>query len=673
MYSPNIETGSSFIYRNKQATLESCGPKYVVLEIEDNNSPLTLRIEEFYKDMQDGLVRAPEPQKILVEHCQLTTPQDRYLAKKYEDYIMPLLSETSPCSHKTRQRVIESVATNRGDKDKNKPSPATLYTWYKKFISAKVNRNFAAMVNPHRQKRGRRATPWVQDLFHDIVDRHYLKPEADGALNRKETFDEFSRAFHDELAKLCEDEQQSVKGICNSTCYEMLEDYNPVDVCIARQGYSAAVKRYRCSTEHFVAERPLELVQIDAVHLNLALRNDAGQYLGLVVVYFAIDVCTRAILGYVISVAEQRREELSCAIDLIKSVICPKEKPKHTVNGWPLFGVPEKIQHDSGIFASHHFKAFLQEAGIHTYQNPAGRSWFNALVERFHRTFREQCCKRIPGYVGRRNDEKKDSVNIKATPFATKEQLQQIIEAYILDFYHQNSHKALGGKTPQQACDQLKGHLRLPALSVIQQLDSFGGVLQKAKIQAHKGIQRDNLFYMDTQGRLHRLWEKLGGRKNGRNPEVQFYSSGLDISVIHVVDPFTKTRFSVPCTSIKTKTSISEYKAQKSLFNSKTSRLKKLPESMTSILSDVYEYKQTKEKQKAQKKKARKNKNALTARTDAKNMNKKSSEQLNNIIEQNMAGINEPPPTTEESDEVNSIQKQSRKRSKKAVIKKFEV
>tara|TARA_B110000091_G_C13419277_1_gene311432 strand:- start:13 stop:549 length:537 start_codon:yes stop_codon:yes gene_type:complete len=178
---------------------------------------------------------------------------------------------------------------------------------------------------------------------------------------------------------------------------------------------------------------------------------------------------------------------------------------------------------------------------------------------------------------------------------------------------------------------------------------------------------------MDTQGRLHRLWEKLGGRKNGRNPEVQFYSSGLDISVIHVVDPFTKTRFSVPCTSIKTKTSISEYKAQKSLFNSKTSRLKKLPESMTSILSDVYEYKQTKEKQKAQKKKARKNKNALTARTDAKNMNKKSSEQLNNIIEQNMAGINEPPPTTEESDEVNSIQKQSRKRSKKAVIKKFEV
>jgi putative transposase len=674
MYSPNLEVGSTFLYRGQVATMDTCGSKYLVLEIEGHSSPSTIRIEEFYKDIKDGLVQEAEPQLILAEQYQLTTPEDRSLAKRYEDYITPLLSEAYPGSKVTRQRVINSVAANRGDHGKNKPSQSTLYIWYTKFISPEVNRNFAAMVKPRPKKTGRQATSWVRDLFHDTVNTHYLKPVADGALNRRETFDKFDRAFDRALSQIPEDEKKSVKGICRSVCYEMLEDYNPVDVCIAREGYSSAVKRYRSSTEHFVAERPLELVQIDAVHLNLAIRNDAGQYVGMVVVFFAIDVCTRSILGYTISVAKQRREELSSAIDLIKSVICPKQKPSHTNNEWPLYGIPEKIQHDSGIFASHHFKAFLQEAGIQTYQNPAGRSWFNALIERFHRTFREQCCKKIPGYVGRRNDETKDSVNIKATPYVTSTQLQSLIEAYILDQYHQNPHKGLEGKTPQEKCDQLRCFLRPPSPSVVQQLDSFRGILHKGTIQAHKGIQHNNLFYMDSNGQLQRLWENLGGRRNRKNPVVEFYSSALDISEISVLDPFTKTRFSVPCTKIKTRTSLAEHKARQPLPTKRGAHSKEMPQSMTSILSDINEYKVSKEEQKAQKKRARKSRNtAASAQIDPECTNNKLSEELDHIIDQNLAGINEPPPIMEEKGEASFTQKSSRKRSKKAFISKFEV
>ncbi len=83
---------------------------------------------------------------------------------------------------------------------------------------------------------------------------------------------------------------------------------------------------------------------------------------------------------------------------------------------------------------------------------------------------------------------------------------------------------------------------------MIQKLESFMGVLCRGTIQAHKGIQRDGLFYMDSDKQLQRLWHKLGGSKSRKNPEVQFYRSELDISVISVVDPFTRTRFLVSCT-----------------------------------------------------------------------------------------------------------------------------
>ncbi|QJR80877.1 transposase [Alteromonas pelagimontana] len=643
-----------------------------MLEVEGVPSPATICVEEFYNDVQNGLVQEAEPSTILVNHSELVTEDDRLLAQKYDDYITPLLSEENPCSRETLKQVIDTVAARRGDIDKNKPSTSTLYNWYKKFQSPEVNRNFAALVNPCRKKRGRQASAWVQDLFHDVVDEYYLKPIGDGALSAKETFDKFDRAFQHELLKLPDEDRQSVKGICRSVCYEMLNNYDPVDVCIAREGYSVAVKRYRNSTEHFVAERPLELVQIDAVHLNLALRDDDGNYIGLVVVFFAIDICTRAILSYVISVAKKRREDLSSAIDLIKSGIRPKAKPGHTRNEWPLYGIPNQIQHDSGIFSSNHFKAFLQEAAVHTYQNPAGRSWFNALIERFHRTFRDKCCSKIPGYVGRRKDEIKDSVDIKATPYTTPDQLQRLVEAYILDDYHQKPHKGLGGETPQQACNRLEGFLCPPPPATIQKLENFRGVLCKATIQAHKGIQRDGLFYNDSQGQLLKLWEKLGGPKSQKNPEVQFYRSELDISVISVVDPVTRTRFPVSCTSVKTKTSLAEHKAKQAAKKRGTVHTADLPQTMAPILEEIKEYKA--QKQSESEKNSQKRKQARhSVQQSIETPSPKTPEELNSIIEENTAGINNPPEMVEQTSSFDNTPQHSRKRSKKAIISKFEV
>jgi len=679
MYSPSLEMGSSFLFRGKMVTVGSPVTKYIVLEIEGQQEPLFMTTAKFYEDAQNDLVKEPEAKQILVDFSELITQEERDLAQKYQDYLTPLLSESHPFGMNTRKRVTDQVAAKRGDTDKNKPSPSTLFNWYKKLTSDEVKGNFAAMVAPKRRTRGRQAPDWAQDMFHDFVYEHFLQPIKDRALSKTKTIENFRKAYTKILNDLFETEEDRKKAdlLSESTCYDILTEYDPVEVCIIREGHSVAVKRYRTSTEHFVAERPLELIQIDAVHLNLALRDEDGNYLGMVVVYFAIDVCTRAILGYVISIAKTRREDLSSAVDLIKSVIQPKKKPSHTVNDWPLFGIPEKVQHDSGVFRSEHFQAFLQAAGSHPHQNPAGLSWFNAIIERFHRTFRDQCCKQIPGYEGRRTDETKDTTNIKLVPYATPDQLQRLIEAYILDVYHQTPHKGLGGETPQQACDRLRGFVRLPAPALVQKLMKFRGVKCSGVIQGHKGIEYNGVYYMDTTKKLLKLWDKLGGGKGRQNPRVDFFASDLDISMISVVNPIENRLFEVPCTSVKEKRSLAEHKARK---KNKSGKPVEIAQTMTPIVEEIQGYKEETELKKAKKKRERaqkkREKQVLEdALHDADGGQYISPEKLDDIIEENAAGINEPPELI--NDEGNNVAKnlpeRPKRRSKKIRISKLEV
>ncbi len=207
---------------------------------------------------------------------------------------------------------------------------------------------------------------------------------------------------------------------------------------------------------------------------------------------------------------------------------------------------------------------------------------------------------------------------------------------------------------------------------MIQKLESFMGVLCRGTIQAHKGIQRDGLFYMDSDKQLQRLWHKLGGSKSRKNPEVQFYRSELDISVISVVDPFTRTRFLVSCTSVKTKTSLAEHKAKQAAKKRGTVHTTDSPQTMAPILKEIEEYKA--QKQSESEKNLQKRKKAHhSVQQRMVTPAPRTPEELNNIIEANTAGINNPPEMVEQTSSFDNTPQHSRNRSKKAIISKFEV
>jgi len=626
-----LQVNNHLKYRGELATIRAIDTDFVVLEI--NGNVLMLAPSQLYQEMADGLVETHAPNILLVKSSPLANQEEQALAKKYSDYLMELDNEEFPCSAKARERVIEKVALKRGDVDKNRPSVSTLYRWYKDYISDEINRNIAAMVNPKTRVRGRQGSPECMDLFFETVDEYYLQSTKMGGLNVEQTYNQFDKRFKAFLANLPEKERKDIRGISRSVFYELIKEIDPVEVCIAREGWTVAHSRFRNSVNHYITSRPLELVQIDAVHINIGLRDLDGNYIGMPVVFFAIDVFTRAILGYVISYAKQRREDLCSAIELIKCSILPLAKPAHTKHGWPLYGKPEWIQHDSGIFSSNQFVAFLLNAEISPYQNPAKTPWFNAYIERFNRTFRLRCCQRIPGYLGKNTTDLKDTVNIKTVAYTTADEFRQIVEAFILDEYHQTPHRGLSGKSPAEMCAVSGACVSLPTPEYIQRLNSFRGIEFEAVIQEHKGLQKNNLFYNDSEGKLRNLYNKLKARNKAQ--KVKAFYSELDISKIFVLDAQKNELFEVTCTSIKEPTSLAEYKARQGQ-PSNNKKPNTVVDTITPVLANINKHIVEKQKQKQK----QKDKSPLTQLNAPE---QSTAEVLNTIIEENNAGINAPP------------------------------
>ncbi len=642
MTSLALQEGCHLDYRGKLASVRTIEPDFVVLEID--GSCQIIQPSQLYQDMADGLAETHKPSVMLVKSSPLTTPHERALAKKYQDYLTALDNEEFPCSPDSRSRVIEQVAAERGDAEKNKPSISTLYNWYKEYTSERINRNIAAMVTPRTRKQGRQASQEALDIFWQIINEHYLRREDDSALCVDSCFKLFKPKWAAYVSNLDIAELKKIKGICRSIFYKLVDDIDPVEVDTARKGSAYAQNKYRNVTEHFVTFRPLELVQIDAVHINLGIRDNDGNYIGMPVVFFAIDVFTRAILGYVISIAKKRGEDLCSAIDLIKCSIQPKKKPDHTENGWPLSGKFEWLQHDSGIFSSHQFAAFLFNAQIEIYQNPAKKAWFNAYIERFNSTFRQRCCEKIPGYQGKRDGEYKDSVNVESVAHTTKDQFKKIVEAFILDNYHQTPHRGLGNISPADMCKQHQGFVSIPKSEYIQRINSFRGIEFEATIQGHKGIGKNTVYYNDKAKKLQKLFIQLGGKKGRNNPKVKAFYSDIDISKISVFNPFTDEVFDVPCTSIKEPMSWAELQARnKGIKKSENTSV----DTMSPIVAEINDFKAEK-----QAKKDKKKAEIAKKKTEAQNAENQLNEpptpkELNVIIEENNAGINAPPPASE--------------------------
>ena len=148
---------------------------------------------------------------------------------------------------------------------------------------------------------------------------------------------------------------------------------------------SKGVKATKAVPGHYVASRPLEVVQIDHTEVDLFLVDETTrEAMGARPwVTLAIDVFTRMVVGFHLSMDKPSR--VSIGLCMLNAVYDKGAWLKENAVDarWPVAGLPEALHADNGAdFRSKAFSWACREEGIKLIWRPAGAPHYGGHIER---------------------------------------------------------------------------------------------------------------------------------------------------------------------------------------------------------------------------------------------------------------------------------------------------
>lgn len=285
-----------------------------------------------------------------------------------------------------------------------------------------------------------------------------------------------------------------------------------VDAVVARQGASAGRAYRRNVMRRFGVEDILDRVEIDAVTINIGLKDELGTFYGPVTLYAAIDVYSRMIVGYHLQLGQG--ESASAYIHCLQHALMPKpdQEELDTLNRWPAYGVPGTIAADpSAAIQSLNFQTFVHHLKSTLIIVQAGQGWKKPFIERWFNTLRTRFLSTLPGYAGKRTDQNRASIDMKKHATLTVEEFKTMLDQYIVDEYHQRPHSGLNGQTPHHVWTARLAEMPVVIPHAIENLKYLmGETLQR--VCSHEGIRIHNVFY--HSGELSQIFNEIHDKKH---------------------------------------------------------------------------------------------------------------------------------------------------------------
>ncbi len=527
----------SFIFKKGQwamlsgelVQIRTAEPDFFVLQSKNSSQTQMYTTDALYDLYMQGAFSPAEAAEKPITFRPLNSERDLFEAERRLAYIHDLQGRDNPGSEKTWAKTVAYVS--RRISDSEPPHPKQVYRWLKAWQDSNHN------VHRLLKKVQLRAKPTLDqqlDLALEVIDDEYLVPHGE---IKQHVYQSFCERFAQSGL--------SGKAMSRSYFYEIIDSLDPLEVCLAQKGKKAALAKFRASDEKIVVEHVMKRVEMDGVHLNLGLiDDDTGEFLGKVIVFFAIDVYTRYILGYSLSYGISPGETSQAVFELIRSIISPKVRNGNYRHEWHCMGIPSEIHCDNGhAFTAGTTRRLLAHMGITQHHSETGKGQRRPFIERFNRTFRNQLCKKIPGYLGKRVDGDTFDKTIEQSAQVTLSEFKAYIEEYIVDVYHQRAHKGLDGMTPQQAVEQaLETFITRKAVD-INALNFMRGETRTGTVQATHGIQIKNQYFNSKE--LRELRFKTMGSSN-KSPKFDFIFNPNDISEITVLIPESLETLRVP-------------------------------------------------------------------------------------------------------------------------------
>lgn len=189
-------------------------------------------------------------------------------------------------------------------------------------------------------------------------------------------------ASYRELCHRCR--QRELRPPHYETFISRLHTYDPLRLIKAREGAQRAHNQCGPVCEHFEAQRPLELVQIDHTRVDLiAIDRLHREPLGRPWLTLALDVCSRVVLGFYL--AFEAPSVTSVALCLAQACLDKSGwlKERNLEIDWPGAGVPDALHLDNAReFHSHALIRGCEEQGILINYRPVATPHYGGHIER---------------------------------------------------------------------------------------------------------------------------------------------------------------------------------------------------------------------------------------------------------------------------------------------------
>lgn len=217
-----------------------------------------------------------------------------------------------------------------------------------------------------------------------------------------------------------------------------------------------------------------------------------------------IDDCSRAICGFYLSL------DYPCSMNTalaLRQAIWKKNNPR-----WLVSGIPQILYTDNGSdFISEQIEKLCASLKIRLVHSIPGRPQGKGKVERFFLTLLNQLLEGLPSYY--------PNNSLKPTSTIDLSHLSQLVEAFIIEEYHQTIHQS----TQITPIEKWSADSFLPQLPTsIEELD-----LLLLTVPTRRKIHRDGIYF----NRL-RYMNTLLGAFVGETIEIRY--DPRDIAEIHV-------------------------------------------------------------------------------------------------------------------------------------------
>lgn len=390
-------------------------------------------------------------------------------------------------------------------------SRATLFRWLKRF---RTEERAAALI--HRKSGRRGGIDAFEPALKAIVDRNvttfYAMPERP-TLTR----------LRKHIVVDCRAEQLPPPSIRRLKGYLATLDVEAMTR--RREGKARADAQFLALPGEFSAQRPLQVVQIDHTKVDVTVVDPIErQPIGRPILSIAIDVCTRMVLGFYLSL--EAPSVTSVALCLTHAIIDKARwlEDRGIALEWPTSGLPECIHVDNGAeFHARAFKRGCDDHNIIVSYRPPGTPRFGGHIERLIGTMMG-AVHLLPG-THFSNVLERGDYDPEARAVMTMRELETWLALEIIA-YHSDLHRGIGRPPVAAWNEAISDYPRRQVLDPLAFLIDF--LPFEARVLRRTGIHLNNICYWSDGfapwiGRcedkvlvkydprdLHRVFVKLG-------------------------------------------------------------------------------------------------------------------------------------------------------------------